>query len=713
MGTNDLFVLLNLLRPDLVLDKSSFDHMTEPNPLINQAVEIARANAPDWPQLALKSLQMAADTSWGQALLRNNPLFQRLSTELKVKQFNGQERVACIHDIEHLHTFSDLINRTRRRDIGNFTTRKPETVTVPFTPQQQQLHDMVLTTQQNILQRTHGDINVKFLMTTIRRQAASCLYGLAPLLRHILTRHLDPMLFAEADEDEELSSNTSLVPWELLEEQIHSVLTLADRLDTHDPKREALLTIIRDKQKLPNNKLLLFSSFLHTLFYLFERLKQEDIRVALIHGGTSDEERRTLRERFSRPEEDAEALDLLLSSEVGCEGLDYQFCDCLVNYDLPWNPMSIEQRIGRIDRYGQNSETVAIYNLITPGTVDADIYERCLLRIGLFHRTVGGSEEILGKITHELHQVAENLTLSREELQTRLQQIADNDIRLVQEQTQLEERQKDLFGIRLPAQQLEREIQNVTSFWLSPWALQNTIRYYLEQNCGAEQTYILGEKPQKRLRLNQEARNIMFKHLKQLPRQQLPVFRDWEKWLKGSSQYLTFTFEAACAADKRDIMFLTAIHPLAQQAAQSFKKNETLYTAFSVVDSSLLPGTYYFGIWLWQKFGIREEVVLQPICNDQAITDRFLEVLEHGSSIQAGEVQLPDQGVFDQLDSYHHYLWESAQIAHKAYNIQLAQYRKESLQTSHRAQVSQLHTQIAQAKEENIKRMRHLTNNQR
>jgi ATP-dependent helicase HepA len=453
-------------------------------------------------------------------------------------------------------------------------------------------------------------------------------------------------------------------------------------------------------------QLLLFSSFLHTLFYLFEHLKQEDIRVALIHGGTSEEERRMLRERFSRPGEDDEALDLLLSSEVGCEGLDYQFCDCLVNYDLPWNPMSIEQRIGRIDRYGQKSETVAIYNLITPGTVDADIYERCLLRIGLFHRTVGGSEEILGKITHELHQVAENLTLSREELQTRLQQIADNDIRLVQEQTELEERQKDLFGIRLPAQQLEREIQDVTSFWLSPWALQNTIRYYLEQNCGTEQTYILGEKPQKRLRLNQEARTIVFNHLKQLPRQQSLVFRDWEKWLKGSSQYLTITFEAACAADKRDIMFLTAIHPLAQQAAQFFKKSETLYTAFSVVDSSLLPGTYYFGIWLWQKFGIREEVVLQPICNDQALTDRFLEVLEHGSSIQAGEIQLPDQGVFDQLDSYHHHLWENAQITHKAYNRQLAQYRKESLQTSHRAQVSQLYTQMAQAKEENIKRMR-------
>ncbi len=706
MGTNDLFVLLQLLRPDLILDKSSFDHMTEPNPLINHAVEVARENVAHWPEQALAALIAAAETPWGQVLLRNNPAFQRLHLELGTEQFNDQKRVACVHELEQLHTFSHLINRTRRRDIGNFTTRKPETVNVSFTTQQQYLHDTLLTTQQSILRRTHEDINVKFLMTTIRRQAASCLYGLAPLLHHILTRHVDLMMLTEADEEGDLIADTSLASLEALEEQIQTVLALADHLDAYDPKWEALLKIVHDKLKLANNKLLLFSSFRHTLYYLLERLHRVDIRVALIHGDTPDEDRRILRDRFSRPKEDVEALDMLLSSEVGCEGLDYQFCDCLVNYDLPWNPMRIEQRIGRIDRYGQKSETVAIYNLITPGTVDADIYERCLLRIGIFHQAVGGSEEILGKITHELHEVAENLTLTREEIQTRLQQIADNDIRLIQEQAALEERQKDLFGISLPAQQLEREIQNVTSFWLSPWALQNLLQYYLEQNCGAEQTYILGEKPQKRLRLSQESRNIVLSHLQHLPRQLSLVYREWEKWLKGSSPYLPITFDAACAADKREITFLNAIHPLAQQAAQTFKKNEVLYTAFSILEPSLAAGTHHFGIWLWQKSGIREEVTLQPICNDPTITERFLDVLEHAMPVHPGEIQLPDQAVFDQLDVYHHRLWKSAQEAHKTYNVQLAQYRKESLQTSHRAQLSQLHTQLAQANEENIRRMR-------
>ena len=91
--------------------------------------------------------------------------------------------------------------------------------------------------------------------------------------------------------------------------------------------------------------------------------------------------------------------------------------------------MRVEQRIGRIDRNGQQSESVAIVNLITPGTVDADIYERCLLRIGVFENALGGSEEILGDIASEIKNIAENYTLSEEDRRAKLQQLADNKIR--------------------------------------------------------------------------------------------------------------------------------------------------------------------------------------------------------------------------------------------------------------------------------------------
>lgn len=271
MDTNNLFVLLNLLRPDLILDKNSFDHMAEPNPFINRAIEIARANELNWPKQAQDLLQTARQTPWRQEFFRKNPLFQRLFTELGLGQFGDQKRVAVIQDMEQLHTFAGLINRTRRRDIGNFTTRKSETVTVDFTPQQKYLHDILLDTQQAILRYTHGDMNVRFLMTTLRRQAASCLYGLAPLLEQILTRHINPMMLTEFDENEEYSEENIFSSLNSIEKHVRFILSLAGNLNASDPKWEALLKIIREKQALPNNKLLLFSSFRGTAALTGER----------------------------------------------------------------------------------------------------------------------------------------------------------------------------------------------------------------------------------------------------------------------------------------------------------------------------------------------------------------------------------------------------------------------------------------------------------
>ena len=106
---------------------------------------------------------------------------------------------------------------------------------------------------------------------------------------------------------------------------------------------------------MANRRLLVFSAFRHTLSYLETgACVERGVRVGLIHGDVSDEDRRALRRAFALPPEQSDAIDVLLSSEVGSEGLDFQFCDALVNYDIPWNPMRIEQRIGRIDRYGQS-----------------------------------------------------------------------------------------------------------------------------------------------------------------------------------------------------------------------------------------------------------------------------------------------------------------------------------------------------------------------
>ena len=225
------------------------------------------------------------------------------------------------------------------------------------------MHDGLLEVIERILARCHGRQNVKFMMTTIRRQAASCLYGLGPMLSGILMGKFDSLELLEASDSDDVA-DLSFVGQ--VRSDIESLLKKANQLAPHDPKVEAFVKVLMEEGKLPKNKSLVFSTFRHTLKYLETHCNRTGLRVGLIHGDVPDEERASLRRRFSLPQQDADAIDVLLSTEVGCEGLDFQFCDLLINYDLPWNPMRIEQRIGRIDRYGQQSETVVIVNFVRP-----------------------------------------------------------------------------------------------------------------------------------------------------------------------------------------------------------------------------------------------------------------------------------------------------------------------------------------------------------
>ena len=136
------------------------------------------------------------------------------------------------------------------------------------------------------------------MMTTLRRQAASCLYGLAPLIKDILNRHIVDVSDQESsDEYEHLDPEVAGD----FREEIEGIVRRAKHLETtRDPKLEALQRIIREKQELENNKLMVFSSFRHTLSYLFAKLSAGTARVGMVHGGTPDEERIELRDRFKR-----------------------------------------------------------------------------------------------------------------------------------------------------------------------------------------------------------------------------------------------------------------------------------------------------------------------------------------------------------------------------------------------------------------------------
>ena len=115
---------------------------------------------------------------------------------------------------------------------------------------------------------------------------------------------------------------------------------------------------------------------------------------------------------------------VLLTSEIGGEGLDLQFCRILINYDLPWNPMKVEQRIGRIDRIGQRSQSVEVFSLVCEDTIEARIYTRLYERLNLIEKTLGGFEPILGDLVRYLEGRLLNPNLLPDELDEELERSA-------------------------------------------------------------------------------------------------------------------------------------------------------------------------------------------------------------------------------------------------------------------------------------------------
>ena len=689
---DDLFVLLNLLRPDLIIDKKTFYDMAEPNTYINNAATAVRGYGANWKEDALEQMHEAQNTEWGRRVFADNPVYQRIIKTLTQATVSPEERVQLIADIENMHTFSNMISRTRRRDIGEFTLRKPTTVTVEFTEYQRSLHDEILSVINKMLSQIHCTENTKFMMTTIRRQTASCLFGLVPMLRSILYRHAGEIMDCDESFDMSVFDINGDIP---VQERIEEILKMAEHLPEEDPKFDALLEVIEKKRLETKNKIMIFSSFKHTLRYLEKKLSQAGMRVGLIHGDVSDEDRRALRRRFNpleTPSDSKEAIDVLLFSEVGCEGLDYQFCDCMINYDLPWNPMRVEQRIGRIDRNGQTSESVAIYNMITPGTVDADIYERCLMRIGVFHSSIGDCESILGEITSEINKLVNNFSLSDEDRREKLQQMTDNKIRYVKEQEELEEKQRDLFGIHVPESSFDTELKNATNFWLSSDMIQNMILCYLNSRLGAEKEYLLGTKEMKRLRLSQDGRLTLLEDFKQKKYPRNEANKAWRKWLESGEQLLDVTFESKCWKENPEVTFLTVTHPLVRMAADYLQNKGKVVTTLTSYSSTLLSGSYPFAIYQWKLSGEREDLQLKPLSADDPLNECLLDLLKTSKG-KPNRTEIEKQ-TWDVVDRKHHEVWENALEEHRKLTNELINYKEASLRTSHAARMATLQEQL-------------------
>lgn len=698
---DDLFTLLNVLRSDMVLDKPTFNMMARPNGHVSACASIIRRAGENWKEEALEELKGILETQWGENVIAANPTYASMIQTLQQEKITREERVKLISDVESLHSFNSMLNRTRRKDIQDFCIRRPFTLAVEFTPAQQELHDELLRFEQNALMQLHGDArSIPFMMSTIKRQAASCIFGLAPHVRYLIERRFQQI---EDDPDNEMpgfeftGANASA-----LEALAEKLLDMADHLPEEDPKFEQMMSAIKEKQSLENNKIIIFSTFRFTLRYLKDKLKAAGLRIEQVDGSVKDIMRQELRARFELPKEDKDAIDILLFTEVGSEGLDYQFCDMMINYDLPWNPMKIEQRIGRIDRRGQRSETVSIYNMITDGTVDADIYYRCLMRIGIFESSIGECEEILGDIATQIDQIVVDSSLTDEERKEKLEQMADNEVRKIQELTKLEEEEKEFFGFNISEYTTTQEIHNAENPWLSQKSLQIMIEQYLSNRLG-QGTYIVGEGEVKQLRLSAAARHELREDFRKLPSGRNAVRQSWDVYLKGNAPLHKITFDSDAAEKERDAFFITAMHPLAKQAAAYYKATEKAYIRLQYANDDLPNGTYHFSVYAWTYVGINPHFKLVVVCNDDVIASELPDILQEAQSC-ASAVNIKSSD-WDSLEGKQVKLWQTEKSSEIAEAETTSIFKIESLTNNFRNRKRSLEQKIMDTSSESIRRM--------
>ena len=701
-SNNDLYTLLNLLRPDLVIDKDTFNTMSEPNAFINNLLRIIRNQEEGWQEAGKAEIANILGTTWGRNVIQHNPEFEKIFTFLDRTEVSRDEKIEMIGKIEGLHSFHTMINRTRRKDIEDFCIRRTQTLEVPFNDVQRDLYDALIEFESTALAQLHGSRSVRFMMCAIMRQAASCIYGLAPFMNDIVKRRL-----SQIQEDGELYE----YDFELNSDEENSLFELADEIDKlsgslpkDDPKFDRMLEVIREKRTTDNNRVIIFSSFRHTLSYLRKKLTAQGIRVGQVDGSVPDEERFKLRQRFLLDRDNVNAIDVLLFSEVGCEGLDYQFCDTMINYDLPWNPMRIEQRIGRIDRRGQKSDTVKIYNMITQGTIDAVIYDRCLSKIGVFEASIGDCSEILGDISDQIFKIMFDPELTDEERQMKIEQMADNEVMKVQELHRLEQEEKALYGFDLSKYMMDKDVQEAENAWINPQSLNELLNTFMDDYLGQGE-YLRGKQDGKTLRLSADKRQLLLDDLMKMPLStNNHATKLWKAYLKSDKPVLSVTFESQYAKDNRDVTFFTQMHPFVAQAAAYESRNFPCDLAVRIADPEVEPGDYEFLIYAWRYVGLRPDIRLVAVSDNPAVEKNILNFIQYASEYY--EDDGVHQSSWDQMDDLHYKRWQTSKERYSADIRNECEYRKEQLTHSFHQQEAIVRGQIDSATEDKIKRMR-------
>ncbi|MGH4015561.1 MAG: helicase-related protein [Pseudonocardiaceae bacterium] len=368
------------------------------------------------------------------------------------------------------HLLSEVLIRNRKKVVGGFMPRQAHRWEVDLSVEERSaLHAVESFVRDGFARADRtNDQAVGFVMVVFQKLMASSIRALRTSLdrrrerleRRASSPSLDRGRTPVAPEIEERLDNDELVSQLLAEvslaytEEAAELTQLVEMLDAvpTDSKADTLGTQLQQLERYDlAAKVLLFTEFRETQEYLRGRIESIGWDVRLFHGQMKPDAKDMAVDAFrasSRP-------SILLSTEAGGEGRNFQFCHLLVNYDLPWNPMRVEQRIGRVDRIGQMN-TVQVFNFWVKGTVEERVLNVLERRINVFVETVGGLDPILGDTERDLRKI---LQLGGEERERALLRFGEQLERKLHQARTAEEKLRDfIMETKSYSQEIARQI---------------------------------------------------------------------------------------------------------------------------------------------------------------------------------------------------------------------------------------------------------------
>jgi superfamily II DNA or RNA helicase len=408
-----------------------------------------------------------------------------------------------------------------------------------------------------------------------------------------------------------------------------------------DSKLETLIKAIRkiwkedEKASRNRRKIVIFSYFRRTLEYLRIALTKGGFNLRMIHGGTHVDEREFVIDEFLERED----VPLLLTSEVGGEGIDLQKASVLFNYDLPWNPMVVEQRIGRIDRIGQQAKRIVIVNFIVKGSIEEYVLQRLLEKIDIFRESIGEIDPIIGEEIERLTERALSGELSSEEIKRVVEERGNAlETRVMEARTMLSR----VDNLLAADQSLIDEINAVTGERQIPSEsdLLLFINMFLERNFPGCQL-----PPQVSTKVVKvDLRGPLGAKIEAASSDIGPDAAIFGRKIAGGTVEITLSREAGYRHPRAEMLHLR--HPLVKFAVGEIaQEKKTTAFAITLKDKSLLPpGLYGFLVSLVEFKGQRATTRLAAIFADaegdrvwidpEETTPVVLQMLERGQDIE-------------------------------------------------------------------------------